>query len=193
MAIDVLKQFIPGIKEHGIVTDATVTLSGTVTIPATTIIGSVPNVLSASEITTVSDSAVYTVGSRAKDSAGNEYVFCLGVASVVAGDWVVFNKDYAVTRLAGSEVGSVAVAMAAVVASKWGWFQIWGEGSAKVVATGGVRVYTHTVTGQALDTVVTGALIQGAVTTAGTGNTVTGTLQAVQLDYPFVSRASGNY
>lgn len=39
MAIDVLKQHIPGIKENGIVTDSTVTLTGTTTITAPTLSG----------------------------------------------------------------------------------------------------------------------------------------------------------
>jgi hypothetical protein len=38
MAIDVLKNFVPGIRENGIVTDANVTLTGTVTLPTSTVL-----------------------------------------------------------------------------------------------------------------------------------------------------------
>ncbi len=134
------------------------------------------------------------VGERWEDpTTGNEYIFLEGVASTVAGDPVIFNESGETTRLAGSGVGAVAIAMAATVADKFGWYQIYGHGSAKVVATGGVRVYGSTVTGQLTATVVTGALIHGMYTASGDGNTVTGSLTAVELSYPHVDRASGSY
>ncbi len=134
------------------------------------------------------------VGERWEDpTTGNEYIFLKGVASTVAGDPVIFNAAGETTRLAGSGVGAVAIAMAAIVADTWGWYQIYGSGSAKVVATGGVRVYGSTVTGQLTATVVTGALIHGLYTASGDGNTVTGSLTAVELSYPTVDRASGSY
>lgn len=144
------------------------------------------------KIYTSTDLDVPTLGERFSQD-GKEYIFLTGVASTVAGDPVVFDSAFATTRLAGSEVGEVAIALAATVASTKGWYQIYGTGSAKVVATGGVRVYTHTVTGQLLATVVTGALVHGMHTVVGTGNTVTGTLTSVRLAYPMVDRASGSY
>jgi hypothetical protein len=134
------------------------------------------------------------LGERYEDpTTGNEYIFLEGVASTVAGDPVIFDEAGATTRLAGSGVGAVAIAMAAIVADCFGWYQIYGHGSAKVVATGGVRVYGSTVTGQLTATVVTGALIHGLYTASGNGNTVTGSLTAVELSYPRVDRASGSY
>lgn len=134
------------------------------------------------------------VGERWEDpTTGNEYIFLKGVASTVAGDPVIFNTAGETTRLAGTGVGAVAIAMAATVADTWGWYQIYGSGSAKVVATGGVRVYGSTVTGQLTATVVTGALIHGLYTGNGDGNTVTGSLTNVELSYPHVDRASGSY
>jgi hypothetical protein len=124
---------------------------------------------------------------------GKEYICLAGVASTVAGDPVIFDSAYATTRLAGTGVGEVAIALAATVASTRGFYQIYGDGSAKVVATGGVRVYGSTVTGQMTATVVTGALIKGLFTASGNGNTVTGSLTAVRLAYPTVDRASGSY
>lgn len=144
------------------------------------------------KIYTSTDLDVPALGERFRQD-GKEYIFLTGVASTVAGDPVTFDSAFATTRMAGSDVGEVAIALAATVASTKGWYQIYGLGSAKVVATGGVRVYGSTVTGQMVATVVTGALIHGMHTVAGTGNTVTGSLTSVRLVYPFVDRASGSY
>lgn len=154
--------------------------------------GALTRIFTAAEISENRD--VPAFGERVVDSAGNEYIFLKGVASLVAGDPVVFNPStFATTRLAGSEVGEVAIALGAVTANLAGWFLIYGTGSANVVATGGVRVYTSTVTGQLLATVVTGALVKGMWTAPGNGNTVTGTLQTVRVAHPHVDRASGSY
>jgi len=144
------------------------------------------------KIYTSTDLDVPALGERFRQD-GKEYIFLTGVASTVAGDPVTFDSAYATTRMSGSDVGEVAIALAATVASTKGWYQIYGLGSAKVVATGGVRVYGSTVTGQMTATVVTGALIHGMHTVAGTGNTVTGSLTSVRLAYPRVDRASGSY
>jgi len=135
-----------------------------------------------------------TLGERFRDGVtGSEYIFLTGVASTVAGDPVVWNAAFTTTRMSGADVGNIGIAMAATVASTKGWYQIYGNGSAKVVATGGVRVYASTVTGQLTATVVTGAIIHGMNTNPGTGNTVTGSLTSVSLSYPSVDRSSGSY
>lgn len=139
------------------------------------------------------DTTKYRLGQRVRDERGNEYIFLKGVASTVAGDPVVFDSAYATTRLAGTLVGDVGIAMAAIVADKYGFYQVYGNASANIVATGGVRVYTSTVTGQLVATVVTGALVHGMFTVPGNGNTVTGTLTTARLSYPHVDRASGSY
>lgn len=145
------------------------------------------------KVWTSTDLDTPALGERYTDGAGNEYIFLAGVASTVAGDPVLFDSAFATTRLAGSGVGEIAIALAACVASTKGWYQIYGTGSAKVVATGGVQVYGSSVTGQLTATVVTGALLNGVYTAAGNGNTVTGALTGVRLSYPTVSRASGAY
>lgn len=71
------------------------------------------------------------VGQRVRDDNGNEYIYLAGVASLAAGDWVYFNSTTAslgsVVRLTTSAAWAcLAVAMAATVASCWGWFQIYG-------------------------------------------------------------------
>lgn len=72
------------------------------------------------------------VGRRVRDDNGNEYVYLAGVASVAAGDWCFFNSATAqlgtVARLpAGTATnGLLCVACAAIIASCWGWFQLYG-------------------------------------------------------------------
>lgn len=139
------------------------------------------------------DLTKYRLGQRVRDEKGNEYIFLKGAASTVAGDPVVFDGAYATTRLAGTLVGDVGFAMAASVANTYGFYQIYGNVQGNAVATGGVRLYTSTVTGQLVATVVTGALIDGLYTVPGTGNTVTGNLTTLRAVYPRVDRASGSY
>lgn len=72
------------------------------------------------------------LGERAFDNAGGEYVYLKGVASLAAGDWVLYNNLAAqlwkTTRFTQAAlVGFVAVAMAAVLANSFGWFQIYGQ------------------------------------------------------------------
>ncbi|HYE17086.1 MAG TPA: hypothetical protein VEA69_01460 [Tepidisphaeraceae bacterium] len=65
----------------------------------------------------------YPKGEIGYDNAGNEYIYLPGVSSCAARDAVVFDEDYATTRLAPDEVGPVAIATAAVDATtKFGWF-----------------------------------------------------------------------
>lgn len=199
MAIDVLKENVPGIRENGVVTDATVTLTGTTTLGgATTItagvlVDGVPNTLTSTQKTTVDTSAVYTVGSKSKDAAGNEYIYLKGVASVVAGSWVSFDEAFETTLLTTTSVGSVGVAMAATVASRWGWFQIYGSGSGVIgnEVSGDVRAYISSVTGSIDDLMVSGDLIHGAFIRSASA--VTGAAVTVQLNYPFTDQASGSY
>lgn len=86
-------------------------------------------------ITSVNDSAVVPVGTicRAEDRDGTygagEFIFLEGVASTDAGKIVTYDAATFQTALASIAVGvgrPVAVAMAAVVADKYGWYQISG-------------------------------------------------------------------
>ncbi len=76
----------------------------------------------------VHDSALNPLGMRAYDGNGGEYLYLAGVASVVQGAWVAINVgvDGAVvgldTDVAGTQKAHCAIAMAAIVAAKYGWF-----------------------------------------------------------------------
>lgn len=65
MAIDVLKNHLPGIRENGIVTDSTVTLTGTVTLPTLTTQTITTATLTTANATTLNVSGVTTAKSAA--------------------------------------------------------------------------------------------------------------------------------
>jgi hypothetical protein len=76
----------------------------------------------------VHESALNPLGMRAYDGNGGEYLYLKGCASVILGSWVAIDvaADGLVvgldTDVAGTQKSRVAVAMAAIVASRWGWF-----------------------------------------------------------------------
>ena len=145
-----------------------------------------PNQTFHSDSSVVDTAIAATVGSRARDTNGNEYIYLKGVASTVAGDWVVFDEDYATTRLVANEVGPVAIAMAAVDATtKYGWYQIFGKNTTAKTDTVAAdkQLYIDGTTGRADDLGVAGDLILGAYSmTADTSNVAT-----VWINYPSVT------
>lgn len=144
------------------------------------------------EVLTLTDYAGLgiTLGQRFEDKNGNVFVFCKGVASLAAGDWVVFDEDFALTRLVGNEVGPVGIAMGAADATTKGtWVQVYGKNT--IAKTGTVaadkQLYISSVTGAVDDLAVTGDLVIGAFTmTADTANVAT-----VFLSYPNVTDVLG--
>lgn len=133
----------------------------------------------------VHDSAKHKLGTRAWDEDGNEYIYLQGVASVGAGSWVSFDEALATLLLTANAVGRVAIAMAAVVASKYGWFQIYGKNTVAktdtIVADKGL--YIDGTDGRADDAGVAGDLIHGAISrSADTSNVAT-----VEINYPYVN------
>lgn len=89
MAIDVLKQFIPGIRENGIVTDATVTLTGTVTLP--TIAAFTAAALSVTGVTTVKSAATVPASAGAVAAGIPIKIFSDGPSIYVTSDVPAFS------------------------------------------------------------------------------------------------------
>jgi hypothetical protein len=79
----------------------------------------------------------YRLGTRKRSIDNKEFIYLVGVANTVLGSWVSFDgaADHT-TALLDSDVadtcmGRLAVAQAAVDATtKYGWYQIYGLGSA---------------------------------------------------------------
>lgn len=132
----------------------------------------------------VDTSAQLTVGTRAKDVNGNEYIYLAGVASCVAGSWVTIDDNAATLTVANAK-GPVGIAMAAIVASTWGWFQIYGLCTIAKGVSGSIddndKLWVTSTPGVVDDTDVAVDLITGAIArTADTAGVFT-----AQLNYPF--------
>ena len=129
------------------------------------------------------------LGTRAKDAAGNEYIFLKGVANTVAGDWVSFDEAFVTTRLVANARGRVGIAQAATVASTYGWYLIYGTGLANVLtgfADNG-NVYATSTAGSVDDATVAGDLVVGAM-----GRSAISSGQAtMEVNYPFATDVLG--
>ena len=143
--------------------------------------------------TTIIDStAKYPLGMRALDAAGNEYIYLAGVASTVQYSPVVYDEAFA-TVLADSQgtapanAGPIAVAQAAIVANKYGWYMVRGKTymvSGDVADNG--QIYLTTTAGTVDDADVAKALIIGAWARGDDASGIT----LVQINYPMVHDAA---
>lgn len=154
--------------------------------------GGINKLLFESLLTDVDSTATENVGQLRADESGNIYIYLKGVANVALG-WVVTyvpttKAGPACIEIAGGAVGMVAVAMAAIVANKFGWFQIDGlnlktkcDGSAAVGAA-----YIGGTTGGVDNNVVVGDLISGMFITVADSSNLCG----VYMHYPHVTDES---
>lgn len=147
------------------------------------------NLTSYSEIFAGSTSIVDTtlkhpLGTRAIDVDGNEYIYLQGVASTAAGSWVVFDEAHLTTLTVANALGRVGVAMAAIVASSYGWYQIYGKNTIALTVgdvTDNAKVWVTATAGTVDDTDVATDLVAGAIFRAA--RTGAGAV-TVELNYP---------
>jgi hypothetical protein len=124
---------------------------------------------------TIDDAATCAIGTIAKffDATQGEgtFIYLPGVASVVEGDAVVYDLSpgaQAIVRtLSGTHLNTgrpIAFATAAIVAGKFGWFQIEGVAVASVLAgfAANTTVFLTTTAGNIDDAAVNGCQILGA-------------------------------
>ena len=136
------------------------------------------------DTTSVDSSAVHTVGSRAFDTAGNEYMYAQGVASTELGSWVSLDEAHLTTLTVADAQGRIGVAMAAIVADKYGWYQIYGKASGLCLASfaDNGKVYLTSTAGSVDDADVAGDVVIGAI---GRSERVSATgLATFELNYP---------
>lgn len=99
---------------------------------------------------------------------GAEFIYLLGVASTVVGNTVTYNATTYQSTLSpatANNVGPQAVAMAANVASQYGWYQISGLATVKKTAvkvTAGAKIYQSGTAGRWMPTSSSGSEILGA-------------------------------
>ncbi len=134
------------------------------------------------------------VHARHETHGVGEFVYCVGVASTIATDWLVIGEDFATTRLTADLKGPVGIAMSALVASRYGWLQIYGNavaGSGGAI-TDGAAVYATGAgaVGTVDDQVVDGDMVHNAFARSTiSGAAITGEFQ---IAYPYVDDIASN-
>lgn len=110
---------------------------------------------------------------------GSKYVYCKGVSSLAAGDFVRFDRSGATTRALDSAItsGAIAVAMAAVTTStNYGWFLVDGYYASGNVAThsggAGLALFLSSSAGRATTTPATEKTIYGAFSAGDSASNV---------------------
>jgi hypothetical protein len=134
-----------------------------------------PNNVGWQPITTIETTQRHPLGTivQAVDPTygSGEFVYLDGVASCADKSWVTINMDDgSTTLLAANAIGPVGVAMAAVTASYYGWFQISGKALGKCLTSfaDNGRVYATATAGSVDDASVAGDVVfvaKGASTT----------------------------
>lgn len=136
----------------------------------------------------VHDVKKFRLGTQKTAVDGRVFVYLSGAANVSAGKAVSFGSSYAAvltdTGTASTVVGPLAIAMASVVAGKFGWFGRRGvfTASAGDVAANAAVVCATNTAGRLDDTVTNNARVAGAVwrsTDNSAANTAT-----IQIDFP---------
>ncbi len=160
-------------------------------------LGAGDEALSSPSITQIDSSALYALGARYVDEAGSVFIYLQGIASVITGNWVTYrvtSTSAAVTKRAvAGDQGTLAIAMAAIVAAKFGWFQLAGLNLGAGAISGGDAaaggaVYL-TATASLMDDVeVADDRVSGAVFSVQEGELASNpaALAGVTISYPFV-------
>jgi hypothetical protein len=129
----------------------------------------------------------FALGTRKKTDT-KEFVYLQGVASCEDNDTVTYqDNDFIAVRSLGNAVGKVAVAQAAITASLYGWFQIYGPSTVQTDASvaADVQMFLTSTAGDLDDADVAGDTIIGMYSTAADNSSALTT--AVTLNYPHVA------
>ena len=142
-------------------------------------------------LTDVDTSARNPLMSVVFDADGGEYMYLTGVASTGLGSWVTYDELGITALLTANAVGPVAIALAATIASTFGWYCVK---SPKSGVTGKTDViadnkpcYIDGTDGRVDDAVVAGDLVVNAYSRG----TDTSNLATFQIDHPFVNDILG--
>ena len=144
------------------------------------ITGIVPDTVDAAQ-----EFALGTIGGTAGANGIKLYVYGKGVASCAVGSWVTFDEGWTSLLATHQKYGITGVAGAAVVASKFGWFQVYGYNAAAsflTLAADNSQPYTSATAGSLDDTASSLTMIAGAVCRATVGGATANV--AVSLAWP---------
>jgi hypothetical protein len=122
-----------------------------------------------------------------------EFIYCKGVASVIATDWCTIAEDFTLVRLVANAIGPVGIAMSAIDAvTDYGWVCIYGKvpgGSGAAIADG-AQIYAHGTAGLVDDAVVDGDMVHNALCRSTiSGAAITGLFQ---IWYPYTDDIASN-
>ena len=121
-----------------------------------------------------------------------EFIYLVGVGSTAVGSWVTIHEDgFTTSLLAANDIGQVAVAMSANVASQYGWYQIDGKAVGLALANYADNglVYATATGGSIDDAVVAGDRVKKAIGASAVGTPSTG-LAEFEINYPFMDDAT---
>lgn len=122
-----------------------------------------------------------------------EFVYLKGLADTVEGSVVTFDEAGVTALIAANAKGPVAVAMAAIVADHYGWYQRLGKAYAKMAVNSADNAFVgyETTAGSVGDGRAAGDEIIGVIARSATdGATTNGWLQIYA--YPSVNDATGS-
>lgn len=149
--------------------------------------------------TTVDTTPVFPLGLKVTgrnttDGYTGEFVYMKGVASTAAGNWALLNyDDGSTTRLVDGGIGPAGIAMAATVASTYGWYQVRGKASgllkAGVTDNAGLYAQAASSAGHAGATGSGLSEIIGARAAAASGSSAANT--EVEINYPVLGKSAG--
>jgi len=148
------------------------------------------------DITTVDTTPEFALGTKVtarNTSTGyaGEFVYMKGVASTAASLWVLLNyDDGSTTLLADGQIGPAGVAMAATIASTYGWYQVRGKAAAMLAASiaDNAGLYVSAA-GVAIATASGKSEIIGARAAAASGSSAAST--EVEINYPVLGLSAG--
>lgn len=117
-----------------------------------------------------------------------EFIYLKGVADTANASWVTYNlDDGGTTLLAANAIGPVAVATAATVADRWGWYQISGKAIGRALAdfADNANVFATATAGSVDDAVVAGDRVKLAKGASAVGTPSAG-LAEFEISRPFM-------
>jgi len=150
----------------------------------------------------VHDTQKNPLGTIRRFSDGVEYIYLQGVASTLAGSWVTIGANHTTALLATGASGRVAVASAAIVADKYGWYAISGPlastalaSSNGTITSGGGQLQVGSTAGyvqaQGSSTGATaGDYIFGAYAYSAQPSSADDIIASVFLNRPFIAPAT---
>lgn len=132
---------------------------------------------------------IQAIDKATTDYGIGEFIYLKGVASTVVGSVVLIDQDDFSTSLAvANDVGYLAVAMAATVASEFGWYQVKGKAVIKGLSglADNASLYLTATAGSLDDAVVAGDRVKGYAKTASALDTPSTGLAEADIVNPFV-------